>query len=127
MRITSIFAIVAVIASTIANASVVRRSELPTLVQGTWAANKDACSGSDELKLILSPKKYTRATLACEIDEVAVTATSTGSNYSARSHCIDRSTGKENPPSYLIIHPTDNDHILIGSDDDNLTLYQRCR
>lgn len=126
MRVTPILAVVAVALSTIANASDVRRSALPESLQGTWAPITQACGGSDEAKIVISTRTYSRANAACEIFWVTVTAAPKGASYAARSRCIDQPTGKAFPPSNLIFRPRDNDHISVGSTIGNLTPYRRC-
>lgn len=126
MRITAIVVIAAAAVSAIANASDVRRSALPESLQGTWALSAEACAKSDESKLVVSAKKYTRGDAACEISWVTVTAAPNGSNYSAHSRCIDQPTGKAYPPSNLVFRPIDSDHISVGTAIGKLTPYQRC-
>jgi hypothetical protein len=126
MRITAILIIAAAAMSTIANASDVRRSALPDSLQGTWAPSAEACGKSDQTKLVIATKKYTRGDAACDIFWVTVTAAPNGSNYSAHARCIDQSTGKAYPPSNLLFRPTDSDHISVGAAIGKLTPYQRC-
>jgi hypothetical protein len=126
MRMTLIFAAIAMITTTVSNASDVRRSELPTAVQGTWAPNADACGATSESKIVIAAKTHSNANLECKIEWVTVTAAAKGSNYSTYSRCVNRSTKKANPPSNLLIRPTDNDHISIGSTESDFKPYQRC-
>ena len=119
--IVTIFAV-----STIANASDVRRSELPEIVWGTWASSVNACSGSDPSKIDIYAKKHSSEKLVCDIDWVTVTATPKGPNYSTRSRCVDRSTQEAVPPVNLLIRPIDGSHILLGQNEDSFRTYRRC-
>ncbi len=126
MRVAPVLAVAALTLATIAHASDVRRGALPESLQGTWAPTAQACGGSDESKIVISAKKYTRANAVCEVFWVTVTAAPNGSNYSAHSRCVDQATGKAFPPSNLLFRSADNDHISVGSALGNLTLHQRC-
>ncbi len=126
MHLQSLIAILGVIASTAAHGSVVRVTALPDGMHGTWAASADACSKSDEPKIVIAAKKYTRSDAACEVLWVTVTAAPNRPNYSARSRCVDQTTGKTSPPSALLFRLIDSDHIFIGSDEGSLQRYQRC-
>jgi hypothetical protein len=127
MRKTSVLTVVVVLASSIANASDVRRSELPITLWGAWAPSADACGEASKSKIEISAKKHSGVSLACEIDWVTVTATPKGPNYSTRSRCVDQATKKSMPPANLLIRSIDNDHILLGLNENNFKTYQRCR
>jgi hypothetical protein len=127
MRIKSIFATILAMASPSANASDVRRSDLPTSVWGTWAPNSDACGGTDKSKINISAKKHSSENLACEIEWVTVTATPKGPNYSTRSRCIDQTTKKQNPPTFFLVRPIDSNQIRVGLTEAGLKTYQRCQ
>ena len=108
MRQISIFTAIGILASTIAYASDVRRSELPKSVWGAWAPSADACGEASKSKINISAKKHSGVSLACEIDWVTVTATPKGPNYSTRSRCVDQATKKSMPPANLLICPIDS-------------------
>jgi len=127
MRVILISGAIIVIASAIANASDVRRSELPENVWGSWAPSADGCGGADKSKMDISAKKYSSGNLACEIDWVTVTATPKGPNYSTRSRCVDPSTKKSMPPANLLIRPVDSIHITVGMNENSFKTYQRCQ
>lgn len=126
MRIVLGLAVVAATVSTMAHASDVRRSTLPDNLLGTWAATAQACSGSDQSKIVVSSNTYIRGDARCEISWVTVTAAPSGANYSARSRCIDQPTGKAYPPSNLLFRPIDSGRISVGTAIGSLTPYQRC-
>jgi hypothetical protein len=127
MRMTPILAAMAIISPAVGNASDVRRSDLPTAVQGTWAPSADACGETSEKKIVIATNKHSSANLTCAIEWVTVTAAASGSNYSTYSRCVDRSTNKANPPSNLLIRPIDSNHISIGSNEGDFKPYQRCQ
>ena len=114
------------VASPSADASDVRRSDLPESVWGVWAPSADACGGADKSKINIAAKTHSSENMTCEIEWVTVTATAKGPNYSTRSHCTDQSTKTQNPPSFFLVRPIDSNHILVGVTDAGLKTYQRC-
>ena len=127
MRMISIFTTILAIGSPSANASDVRRSDLPESVWGAWAPSADACGGADKSKINIAAKKHSSENMTCEIEWVTVTATPKGPNYSTRSRCTDQSTKKQNPPSFFLVRPIDSNHILVGVTETGLKTYQRCQ
>ena len=127
MRMISIFTTILAIGSPSANASDVRRSDLPKSVWGAWAPSPDACGGADKSKINISAKKHSSENLTCDIEWVTVTATPKGPNYSTRSRCIDQTTKKQNPPTFFLVRPIDSNQILVGQTETALKTYQRCQ
>jgi hypothetical protein len=106
-----------------ATADVVRHSDVPTALQGTWAAKPEECQKDD--KIVLSANTYESADTICTVDWVSETAGPRGPRYSAHMQC---SKGRNSQKQIVdtIFLPTDADHISLGSTFGSLRSLQRC-
>jgi hypothetical protein len=111
-------------------ASDVRVLKFPDSALGSWAPNADSCSGPGRKSVRISPTSHVSADANCQVAWITVTASRDGPVYSARSNCTKDKSGKQEPPSYLVVSPRPDGKLLVrmpgAGPDDELVTYQKC-
>jgi hypothetical protein len=125
MRIAGYVIALTAFAAQAAFADVKRHASVPEPLLGSWAATSDGCGPDDKTVVVLSAKGYEGADGKCTVDWVAETPGPRGPLYSAHLQCSGRAPGKS-PIVNLIIRPDNAKTISLGTDFDNLKVYQRC-
>jgi hypothetical protein len=124
MRLACLVALIGMILTDIAVADIVRHSSIPRAYSGSWAPTAASCEPRSEGLVVLSAKRYVGAETKCAVRAVYETAGPRGPIYSARMQCSG--AGRKSLRN-LIIVPAGTDQLSLGSDFDNLKLYQRCQ
>lgn len=125
MRTVALLAVLALVASDVATADVVRHGSIPEAYRGTWMAG--AGTEPEKSVIVLSAKTYVSREASCRVDSVSQTAGARGSIYSAHSQCLDPADGVgKKTASNLIIWPDGINRIAAGPDFTKLTIFHRC-
>jgi hypothetical protein len=116
----------AMFVSSAAIAADVRHSGFPESVVGMWVPSSETCKDATKSTVTLSATTYVSSEANCAVSWVNETASARGAVYSAHVQCSKPSKPAEKIVSNLIVRPKDNNEISIGSDFDDLKVYQRC-
>lgn len=125
MRKATLLAVLALVASEVATADVVRHGSIPEAYRGTWMAG--AGTEPEKSVIVLSAKTYVSREARCSVNWVSQTAGARGSIYSAHLQCINSADGPgKKTASNLIIQPDGIDQIAAGPDFTKLMIFHRC-
>jgi hypothetical protein len=125
MHKAALLAVLAVFMSQVAVADVVRQGSIPEAYRGRWVAGAE--TESQKSVIVLSAKSYVGPETNCSVDWVSQTAGGRGSIYAAHLQCFHPAEGAGSKAmANLIIWPTDVDHIAVGPEFTNLTVFRRC-
>lgn len=123
MRKVALLAVLALVASEIATADVVRHGSIPEAYRGTWSAGAEP----EKSVIVLSAKAYASRDARCGVDWVSQTAGARGSIYSAHLQCFNPVDGAgKTTASNLVIWPDGINQIAAGPDFTKLTIFRRC-
>jgi hypothetical protein len=127
MRLTGLLATITFLMPQVATAQFVRHNSIPQVYWGTWAFDDSTCEDANNSSVALSEHAYESPTTSCIVEYVRRTPGPKGPTCSARMQCSGRAgpTVSETIAN-LIIRPSDNDHVFMGSEFANLKPYHRC-
>jgi hypothetical protein len=103
----------------------VRRESFPAGLQGVWAPNAEACQ-SDNTRFTISEKTVQGPKITCAVDYVVERAVPSGTDYSGRGSCSNRSNPDDKSFMNLIIQLHPNGQASIGLTLDSVAEYQHC-
>ena len=107
--------------------NIVRHGSVPSAYVGSWAPSAEDCAPRGKGVVVLSAKQYVGADTKCAVLGVYESAGEHGPIYSARMQCSSAADAARKSARNLIIVPAGTDQLSLGSDFDNLKLYQRCQ
>jgi hypothetical protein len=126
MRIPGALIVVVALASHAAHADIKRHASIPEPLQGSWAADADACKADNSKSVIkLAAKTYSSADGDCAVDWVSETPGQRGPIYSAHLRCAGKPPAKASTTN-VIIRPDDAKQISVGLTFGSLKPYQKC-
>jgi hypothetical protein len=126
MRLTGLLAMITFLMPQVATAQFVRHNSIPQAYWGTWAPVDSTCEDADNASVALSEHAYWSPTTSCIVEYARRTPGPKGPTCSARMQCSERAQAVSETIANLIIRPSDNDHVFMGSEFANLKPYHRC-